>query len=127
MRSGEAHPHRQAPRCSPAGDEIIGAHLEPSNAVAAALRFKRRDQDDQDQARRRIALEATAGFEAVERRHDDVHQHQDRVDRGARLVTALLAVVRKQHAITIAGQEAFEQPRGLRPSMSSTTSTVASG
>ena len=88
------------------GQEVVGAGLEPANAVGNLV--ERGDHDDRDVRGCRIALETPANLEAVHVRHHHVEQHD--IDLGVLAgLYRVGAVERGEHLEILSQEPGFEQ------------------
>ena len=101
-----AHAGEQREIVDRLGQEIVGAGIEPGDAVARLV--ERGDHDDRDMGDLGIGLDAAADFETVHAGHHHVQQHdvgQFRGDAGQRL----LAAARRQDFEIFGRQLRFQQ------------------
>ena len=99
-----ADPREEAGVVVGLGDEVVGAGRERTHDV---LRIgERREQEDGEVPRRRIGLEATADFEAVDAGHEHVAHHEVGQRRARAEAEADLAVLGDVHREAFC----FEQP-----------------
>ena len=90
------------------GDVIRGAEFEPRDLVRHLA--ERREKDDDGVARRRIALEGAADFEAVELGHHHVEEDEIGVHATGD-VKRRPTVLRRQQAIAAPFERAHDQPQ----------------